>query len=88
MNSMMRDASTITKLKQSRALYSYNAARLEAVKNGQSVKMEASIPTNDLVNARRAGAGVKIDAREVFTTGCACTLTDCSGCPIPVGTEH
>ncbi len=88
MNSIMRDASTVTKLKQSRALYSYNAARLAAVKAGQTVKVEAAIPTNDLLNARREGAGVKIDAREVFTSGCACTATDCSGCPIAVGTEH
>jgi hypothetical protein len=88
MSSIMRDASTITKLKQARTLYSYNAARINAVKAGASVKVEAVVPTNDLLNARREGAGVKIDAREVFTSGCACTSTDCSGCPFSVGTEH
>jgi len=91
MSSNMRDASTITKLKQSRALYAYNAQRSAAVIAGQTVKPESSVSSNDLLNMRREGAQIKFDAREPFTRGCACTTLDCSGstvCLPPSGSEH
>ena len=50
MSSIMRDASTVTKLKNARALYSYNKTRSAAVLAGQTVKPEAVIPTNNLLN--------------------------------------
>jgi hypothetical protein len=75
MSSIMRDASTITKLRNARALYSYNKARSVAVLKGETVKPEAVIVTNALLNIRNEGAGMKIESSEVVSTGCACTLS-------------
>ncbi len=85
----MRDASTITKLKQARTLYAYNSMRSSAVVAGQTVKPESVVSSNDLLNMRRQGASQTIDAREPFTRGCSCTSSDCSGsCLPPTGSEH
>ena len=79
MSSIMRDASTVTKLKNARALYSYNKTRSAAVLAGQTVKPEAVIPTNNLLNMRNEGAEIKFEAYDAVSRGCACTATDCSG---------
>jgi hypothetical protein len=91
MSSIMRDASTLTQLKNARALYSYNKSRMDAVLAGRTVKVEAVIPTNNLLNMRNEGAGIKFEAYEAVSRGCACTSTDCSGsnvCLPANGMEH
>jgi hypothetical protein len=91
MSSIMRDASTLTQLKNARALYSYNKARMTAVLAGQTVKPEAVIPTNNLLNMRNEGAGIKFEAYDAVSRGCACTSNECSGsnvCLPANGMEH
>jgi hypothetical protein len=91
MSSIMRDASTLTKLKNARALYSYNKARSDAVIMGTTVKPEAVIPTNNLLNMRNQGASIKFEAFEAVSRGCACTSNECSGsnvCLPANGMEH
>ena len=91
MSSVMRDASTLTQLKNARALYSYNKSRMDSVLSGQTVKVEAVIPTNHLLNVRSQGAGIKFESFDPVSRGCACTSNECSGsnvCLPTNGMEH
>ena len=79
------DSSTLTQIRQNRALYSYNAARNAAVNSGASVRPEQ--PGQQLagvVTQRNLGGPSVTISQGIVEQGCACsgfTVTSALGYP-------
>ncbi len=80
-----RDSSTLTQIRQARALYSYNAARSAALVSGQTVRPEqTSSVANGIIVQRILGGPAQTISQSIVEKGCACadyTVTSATGYP-------
>lgn len=92
MSTRNMDSSTLTRIRQARALYSYNAERKAAVVAGTSVRSEQGIGGSfaGVVVERNLGGPSAFLSQAIVERGCACagfTVLSAQGYPANTSRE-